>query len=74
MYIIEKEENWDKSYILCVKVQIWFTWYIDTNYSIKVEVSDIQKNDELYLMWWPENSTDYVELDNITDYYLEITG
>ena len=48
--------------------------YIDTNYSIKVNVDDIEKNDELYMMWWPENTGDYVELDNITEYYLETTG
>ena len=48
--------------------------YIDTNYSIKVNVDDIEKGDELYMMWWPENATNYVALDSITDYYLETTG
>ena len=47
---------------------------INTNYTITIKVDDIEKNDELYMIWWPENSGDYVELDNITEYYLETTG
>ncbi|MBP3201135.1 MAG: hypothetical protein J6M39_05770 [Lachnospiraceae bacterium] len=48
--------------------------YINTNNSIKIEVDDIEKGDELYMIWWPQTSTDYVELDSITDYYIETTG
>ena len=48
--------------------------YIDTNYFIRVEVDDIEKNDELYMIWWPNDGPGtYVELDNITDYYFETT-
>ncbi len=47
---------------------------INTNYTITIKVDDIEKNDELYMIWWPENTGDYVELDNITEYYLETSG
>ena len=42
---------------------------VPTNKEIKVKVPDIQKGEELYLIWNPPG-TEYVELTKFSDYYI----
>lgn len=44
---------------------------ISTSDTITVTVEDINKNDQLYMIWWPEHDGDYVELTSFTDYQIE---
>lgn len=42
---------------------------VDTTYQI--EINDINAKDKLYMIWYPNDSDDYIELDSLTDFYYE---
>ncbi|MBO6134470.1 MAG: hypothetical protein J6O09_01665 [Lachnospiraceae bacterium] len=42
---------------------------VDTTYQI--EINDINAKDKLYMIWYPDDSDDYIELDSLTDFYYE---